>query len=82
MAIAATSAKPIATAANADGSNGAMPNNIDSIDRAAAAATINPAATPAIVSASPRRMTSDSTWPALAPSAMRTPISWVRCATA
>ena len=73
--------KPLATAMKVGASSGLIPNSIDSIDRAPAAAIARPIATPIAVSYKPRRMINASTCPAPAPSAMRTPISLVRCVT-
>ena len=55
---------------------------IDFRETAPAAATARPAATPMVVNTRPLLRIMVSTWRALAPNAIRTPISLVRCATA
>src|SRR5678815_2606644 len=80
-AIKATANNNPATTANVIGSLALTWNSNVDITFVSMNAPINPTTTPTTASIIPCRTTSFSTSCRRAPSAMRTPISWVRCAT-
>ena len=81
LASAATARSATATPANTSGSRGDSLNSRGFTHLLTSSATAPPRATPAIAGVMPSRSTSPTTWRVSAPSAMRTPISCVRCAT-
>src|SRR5262245_4771658 len=81
QASSATAISSSGTAMNVTGSVALTPKSSDFINRVSAKEAANPIAMPASVSFIPCPVTILSTAPALAPSAIRTPISRVRCAT-
>ena len=82
FAVRATIIRMTAVEMNVTGSRGFTPATSDCMTLALSSETNSPAATPTPTRIMPRPSTSASTVAWFAPSAMRTPISLVRCETA